>query len=336
MSLRSRSVLSFGIRDDQSTVFPPSNLSLSENGEKNGEKNGEETCNEPDSAHLPFHVRLPQDSVMNHSLEHDHRDQNPSLDALLLDELKALRARVAELEQEQSDLKIMHDTIVQHADEIEVELQRRYNELQDRNTEIINLNQQLEAAQRELQHLVRIDPLTQLANRRYLDVVLEQEWLRLGRDRKPLSLLMADIDFFKPYNDYYGHLAGDQCLIDVAQIFQTSIRRPDDVVARYGGEEIAVVLPNTDQNGAVAVAQKLVQAMVAKQIPHQASPVCDHVTVSIGVATMIPDLKQSVELLLRRADTALYQTKTKTRNGFTVYENIPPSNPDSLAGSEAS
>lgn len=195
MSLRSRSVLSFGIRDDQSTVFPPSNLSLSENGEKNGEKNGEETCNEPDSAHLPFHVRLPQDSVMNHSLEHDHRDQNPSLDALLLDELKALRARVAELEQEQSDLKIMHDTIVQHADEIEVELQRRYNELQDRNTEIINLNQQLEAAQRELQHLVRIDPLTQLANRRYLDVVLEQEWLRLGRDRKPLSLLMADIDF---------------------------------------------------------------------------------------------------------------------------------------------
>jgi len=258
---------------------------------------------------------------MNHSVRHDHNERPTPM---LLAEIKLLKARVAELEQEQSDLKIMHDTIVQHADEIEVELQRRYDELQDRNDEIIKLNQQLEAAQRELQHLVRIDPLTQLANRRYLDVVLAQEWLRLGRDRKPLSLLMADIDFFKPYNDYYGHLAGDQCLIEVAQAFQASIRRPDDVVARYGGEEIAVVLPNTDQNGAVAVAQKLVQALAEKHILHQASPVCDYVTVSIGVATMIPDLKQGVDLLLRQADTALYETKAKTRNGFSVYQAEPP------------
>lgn len=267
---------------------------------------------------------------MNHSFEYDHRD------ARLLNELKALRKRVVELEQEQSDLKIMHDTIVQHADEIEVELQRRYDELQDRNNEIIQLNQQLEAAQRELQHLVRIDPLTQLANRRYLDAVLEQEWLRLGRDRKPLSLLMADIDFFKPYNDYYGHPAGDRCLIEVAQVFQASIRRPDDVVARYGGEEIAIVLPNTDEQGAVSVAHNLIGSLAAKQIPHHASPVCDRVTVSIGVATMIPDLNYGVDLLLRRADTALYQTKTKSRNGFSVYPANPSSEADKVKDSELS
>lgn len=261
---------------------------------------------------------------MNHSSKPEDERSRPEL----LTELRQLKHQIVKMEQEQSDLRIMHDMVVQHADEIEIELQRRYNELQDRNNKISQLNQQLEAAQRELEHLVRIDPLTQLANRRYLDATLEREWLRLGRDRKPLSLLMADIDFFKPYNDRYGHPAGDQCLIEVAQVFLAAVRRSDDVVARYGGEELAIVLPNTDEHGAIAVAQNLIALLAAKQIPHRASPVCDYVTVSIGISTLIPDLKSGVEMLLNQADTALYHTKMNTRNGFSVYRPDPSSAPD--------
>ncbi|MBN2467098.1 MAG: diguanylate cyclase [Deltaproteobacteria bacterium] len=172
----------------------------------------------------------------------------------------------------------------------------------------------LQEANRKLQQLAIIDGLTQLANRRKFDESLELEWKRFLREKSPLSLIMCDVDCFKIYNDTYGHQLGDDCLRAVARVIQTNAKRPSDVATRYGGEEFAVILPNTDSRGASHVAETIRTGVEELKIDHTRSPVNRHVTLSLGVATMVPSRHSSPSALVKAADQALYSAKKCGRN----------------------
>lgn len=180
------------------------------------------------------------------------------------------------------------------------------------------LYQQLIKANEQLTQLACLDGLTQVANRRRFDEYLNQEWRRLLREGEPLSLILCDVDFFKAYNDTYGHLAGDICLQQVANAIREAARRPADLVARYGGEEFALILPNTPTAGAVYVAEQIFSRVTALSIDHPKSGVSPYITVSIGVCTTIPDYKSSPAKLIAVADEALYQAKAKGRNAYVA------------------
>lgn len=175
-------------------------------------------------------------------------------------------------------------------------------------------NDQLTRANALLEKLSSEDALTGLANRRAFDLRLEAEWARARRGGEPLSLLMMDIDFFKRYNDHYGHPAGDVCLQRVAAVLDAHARRPADLVARVGGEEFAVLLPGAGTAAAVQLAERMRQAVAAAEIPHAASGAAGHVTASFGVASLVPDGGQPPQALLAAADAALYRAKEEGRN----------------------
>jgi diguanylate cyclase (GGDEF)-like protein/PAS domain S-box-containing protein len=177
----------------------------------------------------------------------------------------------------------------------------------------------LRSANQELQTLVNLDGLTKIANRRCFDERVVYEWQRLYREHQPLSLLMFDVDYFKLYNDSYGHQLGDQALLLIAQAVDQLVCRPADLVARYGGEEFIVILPNTNLDGAIAVAKNLHQAIADLQISHQDSDVSDIVTVSMGIASDIPKLDRSPYVLINQADQALYYAKQQGRNRSVIF-----------------
>ncbi|WP_413161278.1 diguanylate cyclase domain-containing protein [Capilliphycus salinus ALCB114379] len=158
------------------------------------------------------------------------------------------------------------------------------------------------------------DPLTQVANRRAFDHYLQQEWNRSKRDKLPLSLILADIDYFKNYNDRYGHQAGDRCLRKIAQAIKEAVKRPADFVARYGGEEFAIILPNTEIEGAKQVAELIRSEIHQLQIPHGDSSVCEYVTLSLGVTSQVPQAEDLCEILISKADAALYEAKKQGRD----------------------
>lgn len=172
--------------------------------------------------------------------------------------------------------------------------------------------------------LVIFDDLTGIANRRYFNRYLSQEWRRSSRETSPLSLLICDLDFFKAYNDYYGHQAGDDCLRQVAGVISQTLKRPADLVARYGGEELAVILPNTDSQGAETVAEELCLAVRGLQIPHHLSEASSHVTISIGISTLVPTQETVLENLIMAADMALYRAKATGRNRYCLHYWTPP------------
>ncbi|PZO44317.1 MAG: hypothetical protein DCF17_04440 [Shackletoniella antarctica] len=181
------------------------------------------------------------------------------------------------------------------------------------------LYQHIQTANRQLEHLATHDGLTQLANRRSFDIHLQQEWSRLLRDQAPLSLILCDIDYFKPYNDTYGHPAGDVCLQQVAQALEQVAQRPADLVARYGGEEFTIVLPDTDLAGAEAIARAIQQALAELGLYHGASPLGQHITLSLGIASVIPTAGQKAQTLIDQADAALYTAKQQGRDRFQVF-----------------
>jgi diguanylate cyclase (GGDEF)-like protein len=174
----------------------------------------------------------------------------------------------------------------------------------------IRLKQQAD----QLRRLASLDGLTGLANRRVFDETLIKEMKRAVRYQTPLSLVLLDIDFFKLYNDHYGHLQGDVCLKAVARVLAGQSRRPGDTVARYGGEEFVAILPETDAAGVAHFADMLLQAVRSMQEPHAASHVAPHVTVSIGTAVLDPVRDDAPEKLIARADAALYRAKQGGRN----------------------
>lgn len=184
---------------------------------------------------------------------------------------------------------------------------------------IEQLNQKLETANQELQFLAAVDSLTQVANRRKFDQYLNIKWREMAREKAPLSLILCDIDFFKLYNDTYGHQAGDVCLQKVARSLIGAAKRPEDLVARYGGEEFAAILPHTDSAGAIYVAEKIRVAVRALEIPHSDSAVNQYVTISVGVASAIPHLESSPEQLIAAADQALYHAKASGRDRYVFY-----------------
>jgi diguanylate cyclase (GGDEF)-like protein/PAS domain S-box-containing protein len=165
-----------------------------------------------------------------------------------------------------------------------------------------------------LENLSTTDGLTDLPNRRRFDEFLKREWRRAMRDNTLLSLIMMDIDCFKEFNDHYGHLAGDDCLRRVAGVLAEIVKRPGDLAARYGGEEFACILPDTDLNGALVLANAVRSKINDISIPHFFSAAADHVTLSFGVATMIPEKGQSASDLIRMADDLLYGAKQSGRN----------------------
>jgi diguanylate cyclase (GGDEF)-like protein len=172
----------------------------------------------------------------------------------------------------------------------------------------------LVAANQQLQLFALLDGLTGVANRRKLDEYLNIEWKRHIRDQLPISLLLGDVDFFKYYNDAYGHVAGDNCLQQIAAVIRFSVKRPADLVARYGGEEFAVVLPNTNSSGAIHIAELIRQEVYKLNIPHNQSRVDKFVTLSIGISTIIPQLDMRLDALIKTADKALYTAKEQGRN----------------------
>ncbi|MCC5628316.1 GGDEF domain-containing protein [Nostoc sphaeroides CHAB 2801] len=172
----------------------------------------------------------------------------------------------------------------------------------------------MQRANQQLENMVMVDELTQIANRRCFDNKLNSVWQYLLREQGFISLLLCDIDYFKQYNDTYGHATGDDCLRFIAQAFKQSVKRSRDLVARYGGEEFVVILPNTASDGAFYVAQEIHKALEQLNIPHAASAVKHHVTLSIGIATVIPTPNMVPLDLIEAADQALYQAKANGRN----------------------
>ena len=181
-------------------------------------------------------------------------------------------------------------------------------------SETVRAEQALKEANERLKKLTVIDGLTQIPNRRRFDEYLVSEWKRHFRTREPMSMVLCDIDFFKFYNDTYGHQAGDDCLRKVAKTIAGCVQRSADLTARYGGEEFAIILPATDAAGAMMVSENVRYSIMDLELKHEKSAIAGYITLSLGVATMIPDDDNSAETLVSFADECLYEAKELGRN----------------------
>ncbi len=196
-------------------------------------------------------------------------------------------------------------------------------QLERQNAELKIALDERKRAEAELLQLSLLDALTGIPNRRSFDQAIEREWQRARRSQEPLSLLMIDIDFFKGFNDRYGHPAGDECLQKVAAVLRRILKRPADLAARYGGEEFVILLPDTSQVPAIEIAKGMRSRVEALAVRHESSAVSSVVTISIGIATLTPEFdgESSLQVLITQADTALYLAKDGGRNRVGIYGN---------------
>lgn len=221
----------------------------------------------------------------------------------------------------QDELSLLESQVNELQDNLHAHLERqRSDELaiassRDHLAELVEARTaQLKAANQSLEALSRHDALTGLANRRYFDELKDVEFRRAMRHKTPLAVLMCDVDFFKFYNDTYGHMLGDECLKQVAETLRGVFGRSGELAARIGGEEFVVVLPNINAEQAVNAAQRLRSSLAARELPHSGSTVSPFVTLSIGVAELDPQTMDHFDQLLQRADQALYRAKSQGRN----------------------
>ena len=221
----------------------------------------------------------------------------------------------AEIDGKRMYVGIIHDISIYKKQEAELKKHRDHlQSLVEKKTKALSL------ANEELQKLANIDGLTLLANRRNFDKMLLKELQRAARYKYAISLLMCDIDYFKKFNDAYGHLAGDECLKKVACCLQNSFKRASDLPARYGGEEFAVILAHTNHREAISLSMKFFENIKKLSIPHCDSSVSDVITFSIGVATVIPDKTFKPNSFINVADQMLYKSKQNGRNRIEVME----------------
>jgi diguanylate cyclase (GGDEF)-like protein len=178
---------------------------------------------------------------------------------------------------------------------------------------LVKLTEQLNLANQELHRVSMTDGLTGIANRRLFDELLVREWRRCARIQKPLSIVMIDVDYFKKFNDRYGHQAGDECLKTVANVIASAVKRGSDLAARYGGEEFVLILGEMDEQGARYVANSILQQVAALKLENEGSP-HQYVTASCGISTVLPSDDKPVEKLVKSADNALYLAKKRGRN----------------------
>lgn len=264
----------------------------------------------------------------------------------LMQQVQHLREEVERLKREREDLYIALSTTAEHGDCIEAQLQEANQhlkvEVEVRRRTQMTLQTLIEAISKrkadleivvqtimehgdimdtqwalklsEMNKIASIDGLTQIPNRRRFDEHLEHQWKQMIRERSPICLILFDIDHFKQFNDTYGHLAGDDCLKQVAQMLEGCVQRPSDLIARYGGEEFAAILPQTTIAGAIEVAQRVQTEIANLKILHEKSSVSDYLTLSIGIAGSIPTLTQSSSKLLDEADQYLYLAKQQGRD----------------------
>jgi len=209
---------------------------------------------------------------------------------------------------------------------------RAMQRIDDMRQKLLYLSRQLAAANRELEKISHQDGLTGLANRRYFDFFLSQELMRAKRNRQQITVMLCDVDAFKAYNDNYGHLAGDEALRRLAKALASTCKRSGDLVARFGGEEFALVLPDTPPEGAEQMARNILDAVLGMQIPHSYSRVSSYLTISVGYISTAPAQEVTSESLLLHADEALYQAKQKGRNAYFAF-NEPPEASQKTAGS---
>nr|MDJ0595084.1 EAL domain-containing protein [Pleurocapsa sp. MO_226.B13] len=256
-------------------------------------------------------------SEISHSQTVDTEDYRSLLDEQIAKEklifqIEQLRQELEELKLEKADLEILLDTTTEHADLVESQL---HNEICDRQ----KAQAALSLANRELEKLSVLDSLTQVANRRRFDDYLLQEWQKLKQEQAPIALILCDIDYFKLYNDTYGHPIGDYCLQQVALAIECVIESTPGLVARYGGEEFGIILPHIDAPQAFKIAQKIAVNVNQLHITHQKSLVSKYVTISLGVHSLIPNSESTPELLIALADKALYEAKERGRNRAFLY-----------------
>jgi diguanylate cyclase (GGDEF)-like protein len=253
-------------------------------------------------------IKIDANEQENHKLENPQvfLEEQRAKEQLLLN-IENLQQELDQLKQEKVDLEIMLETATEHADLVESQLHKEINDRQE-------IEIALHSANQELEKLTILDSLTQVANRRRFDDYLLQEWQRLRQEKAPMSMILCDVDYFKSYNDAYGHLIGDHCLQQIALAIESSLENPAHLVARYGGEEFALILPNTDAQEAMKVAETIRTQVKSLKIAHHKSLIAEHVTLSLGVFTMIPTPEGSPELLIAIADKALYEAKAQGRD----------------------
>ncbi|MGE8544699.1 MAG: GGDEF domain-containing protein [Acinetobacter johnsonii] len=180
--------------------------------------------------------------------------------------------------------------------------------------------QELETLKKQLEEYSYQDGLTGIANRRFFEDSYQREWLNAQREQQPLTIMLLDIDYFKQYNDYNGHILGDACLKQIAQILKKSVSRPRDLVARFGGEEFVLVLPDTSQASAIEVVERILQSIRTADICHSSSPLDQRLSVSLGVKTIIPTQKNDKMAFLKEVDQNLYLAKEQGRNGYVIQD----------------